>query len=143
MEIEFIRNVSEPCVYTKTTDHGIMLLLVYVDDILITGGDTVGIQVTCLKLGECFEIRNLETPTSFLKVQILRNADSIFLHHTTYLNKFLNECKITNSGSVATPLPQNIENMRIQPNTLRAALRLSSFHATHIQIVDQPTNYVL
>ncbi|CAL8133194.1 unnamed protein product [Prunus armeniaca] len=79
----FSQSPHDSAMFTCTSDHGIVILLLYVDDMVITGSDLDGIQ--CLKshLQACFEMKDLGQLRYFLG--------------------------LTDSKVVNTPLEQNVK----------------------------------
>ena len=53
----------------KTTSAGYVVLVIYVDDILLTGNDEVVISATKAYLQTHFVIRDLKTPRYFLGIE--------------------------------------------------------------------------
>jgi len=108
ISVGFIRNLREPCVYHKNGENGsIILLLVYVDDILVTGNNDSKIQEFIQLLKAKFDIRDLGFPETFLGIEITKTKSGLFLSQSKYiksLSEFINTSTSPYS-EVITPIP--------------------------------------
>ena len=68
----FRKSELDHTLFTLITPSGIICLLVYVDDTIITGSDKVGIQETKDYLTAVFEIKDLGEMNYFLGIEICR-----------------------------------------------------------------------
>lgn len=66
------------------TSQGFVCVLVYVDDLLITGSDSSMITKTKSCLHSTFPIKDLGTLKYFLGLEIARNKTGICLHQRKY-----------------------------------------------------------
>ena len=66
----FLSAVSDPTVMRKRTPHGCVVLVVYVDDIILTGSDEAKVAATKAYLSQHFVTRNLSPPRYFLGLKI-------------------------------------------------------------------------
>ncbi|KAL0745679.1 hypothetical protein Bca101_101817 [Brassica carinata] len=67
-----------------TTPSGMIALLVYVDDIIITGSDKEGIIATKEFLKSMFEIKDLGEMKYFLGIEICRSKEGLFMSQRKY-----------------------------------------------------------
>ncbi|KAL0641591.1 hypothetical protein Bca4012_103035 [Brassica carinata] len=70
--------------FTLTTSSGMIALLVYVDDIIITGSDKEGIIATKEFLKSMFEIKDLGEMKYFLGIEICRSKEGLFMSQRKY-----------------------------------------------------------
>ena len=54
-------------------------MLIYVDDIIIIGSDSKGIEEVVKDLNTTFALKDLEDLNFFLMIQVLKNQNSILL----------------------------------------------------------------
>ena len=66
-------------VFYRNSQPGIILLVVYVDDIVITGNDMAGISSLKSFLHRQFHTKDLEMLKYFLGVEVMRSKRGIFL----------------------------------------------------------------
>ena len=126
LSIGFHRNEREPCIYVKSNGSLVILLLVYVDDILITGSDTVGIHSTLELLQKRYIIKNLDYPSTFLNINIVKyEAGQLFLHQATYVESLLKRLNIQECNSVKIPMVPyaSQKSVRSDPEKLSLSYR--------------------
>lgn len=103
-KFNFITSKSDPCVFVRNEDSGIMILAIYVDDGLIMAEDTKAISSVIEHLRKEFEIKVLDLKC-FLGLEIDQQSDgSIHVHQQAYAQKILNRFGMANCNTVATPL---------------------------------------
>ena len=59
--------------FVYSLDHTIIYLLLYVDDIIVTGNDSTQIHNLITALGQVFELKDSGPLTYFLGIQITRH----------------------------------------------------------------------
>ena len=67
------KNKSDHFVFYKNSNYGIILLVVYVDDIVITGSDSKGILSLKSFVHSWFHTKNLGILKYFLGVKVMRS----------------------------------------------------------------------
>ncbi|XP_018464686.1 uncharacterized mitochondrial protein AtMg00810-like [Raphanus sativus] len=111
IDFGFVCSTSDPSLFTYSRDNNFMVLLLYVDDILLIG-NTVGIlQKLVDALSERFSMKDMETPTYFLGIEMQTLPDGVFLHQTAYVKEILHAAAMSDCNPMPTPLPQRIEEM--------------------------------
>ena len=81
----FRKSELDHTLFTLTTSSGIVVLLVYVDDIIITGSDKEGIKATKEYLKASFEIKDLGEMKYFLGIEICRSKEGLFMSQRKYV----------------------------------------------------------
>ncbi|KAI0495097.1 hypothetical protein KFK09_025244 [Dendrobium nobile] len=94
-----------------------IFLLLYVDDILVTGNNTAAIQTLIFALHSQFVLKNLGPTSLFLDIQVIRQATGLFLTQQHYAEKLLNESGLLDSKPTSTPTApkSNAQTMQNQP----------------------------
>ena len=100
---------SDPSLFTYHKDGKTLVLLLYVDDILLTGSDQV--DQLLKSLNSRFSMKDLGPPKYFLGVEIEAHSGGLFLHQTAYAKDILHQAAMSNCNSMPTPLPQQIDNL--------------------------------
>lgn len=77
--------------FTRHQGSKIIALIVYVDDIVVTGNDEVEITQLKKKLSKEFEIKDLGSLRNFLGIEVARSNQDIFLSQQKYVLNLLNE----------------------------------------------------
>jgi len=103
----FIRAFADDCLYIKRHEGNItLLILVYVDDIAITGPDGYHIISFKLFLGKDFEITDLGELKHMLGVLVTRDRSRrlIYLNQSAYIQRTITRFGLKNSTPVSIPL---------------------------------------
>jgi hypothetical protein len=75
--------------FFRRSDHGITLLLLYVDDMIITGDDVQGIQDLKRFLGQHFEMKDLSPLSYFLGLEVSSSSDGYYLTQAKYTSNLI------------------------------------------------------
>ena len=89
------------------TDKGTILLLLYVNDIIITGDDLNGIQELKDFLNQQFEMKDLEHLSYFLGLEITHSTDGLYITQAKYASELLSQAGLTDSKIIDTPIEVN------------------------------------
>lgn len=68
--------------FVRTSTSGIIVLLLYVDDIIITGSDVAGIPSLINSLSRCFEMKVTKVLHYILGMEVSRSPDRLVLTQT-------------------------------------------------------------
>lgn len=82
-------------------------VLVYVDDLVIGGNDSVAISQFKKYLGQCFHMKDLGHLKYFLGIEVARHTNGIFLSQRKYTLDILSETGLSGARPAITPLEQN------------------------------------
>ena len=93
--------------FLRCTDKGIILLLLYVDDMIITSDDLSSIQELKVFLSQQFEMKNLGHLSYFLGLEITYSTDGLYITQAKYASKLLSRVGLTDSKTVDTPVELN------------------------------------
>ncbi|PKU73081.1 Retrovirus-related Pol polyprotein from transposon TNT 1-94 [Dendrobium catenatum] len=88
-------------IYSSKSHH--IYLLVYVDDILLTGSSTVAIQSLIRNLQHNFQIRNLGGLNNFLGIHAISTPTSFHLNQASYASDILQRARFLTCKPVVTP----------------------------------------
>ncbi|KAL0745400.1 hypothetical protein Bca101_102107 [Brassica carinata] len=83
---------------------GIICLLVYVDDIIITGSDKIGIRETKEFLKSVFEIKDLGEMKYFLGIEICRSKEGLFMSQRKYALDLLKDAGVLGGKIAKMPM---------------------------------------
>src|SRR3954471_11130553 len=76
---DYCQSSSDHTLFIRRKDSKTTLLIVYVDDIVLTGNDTGEISRLKEQLAEEFEIKDLGVLRYFLEIKVARSPNGIFL----------------------------------------------------------------
>ena len=93
--------------FLRRTNKGIILLLLYMDDMIITGDDLNGIQEIKDFLSQQFEMKDLGHLSYFLSLEITHSTDGIYITQAKYASELLSQAGLTDSKTVDTPVELN------------------------------------
>ena len=104
--IGFEINKADHLLYVRRTG-GIVVIVVYVDDVIITGDCEEDIdQVKGLLKAE-FDMKDLGKLMYFLGIEVIQTADGIWLPQRKYVLDKLEKFGMTGCKPIATPIEQN------------------------------------
>ena len=89
------------------TDKCTILLLLYVDDMIITGDDFSGIQELKDFLSHQFEMKDLGHLSYFLGLEITHSTDGLYITQAKYASELFSQAGLTDSKTVDTPVEFN------------------------------------
>jgi hypothetical protein len=94
-------------VFYRHSGNQVTILAVYVDDIIITGDDTLEIAQLKKNLSKEFEVKDLGQLRYFLGIEIARSPRGIVLSQRKYVLDLLNETGMLGCRKASTPIEQN------------------------------------
>ena len=103
----FSASSCDSALFFRRSDHGITLLLLYVDDMIITGDDVQGIRDLKHFLGQHFEMKDLGLLSYFLGLEVSSSSDGYYLTQAKYTSDLISRARITDSKIVDTPIKYN------------------------------------
>ena len=106
------KSISNHFVFYRNSQAGIILLVVYVDDIIITGDDIAGISSLKSFLHGQFYTKDLGMLKYFLGVEVMRYKRIIFLSQRKYVLDLLPETGKLAAKSCQYPMVQSLHLTR-------------------------------
>ena len=97
----------DSALFLRRTDKGTILLLLYVDDIIITGDDLSSIQELKDFLNQQFEMKDLGHLSYFLGLEITHSTDGFYITQAKYASDLLSQVGLTDSKTVDTLVELN------------------------------------
>ena len=98
---------SDHTLFLKHQQGKVTALIVYVDDMIITGDDANEISMLQEQLSNEFEMKNLGGLKYFLGIEVARSKGGIFLSQRKYVPDLLAEVELLECRPVDTPIVQN------------------------------------
>lgn len=95
--------------FIRHTDKGYVLLLLYVDDMIITGDDIQGIQDLKMSLSQEFEMKDLGFLNYFLGLEVSYNSKGYYLSQAKYASDLVARAGFTDNKIASTPLETNVK----------------------------------
>ena len=100
---------SNHSVLKHTSARGKILLIVYVDDIIITSDDKKGIDDLNRYFRNSFQTKDLGKFCYFLGIEVARSKEGINLSQKKYMLDILEETELLGSKPVETPMGPNVK----------------------------------
>ena len=102
------KSKSDHSVFYRNSHSGIILLVVYVDDIVITGSDSTGISSLKSFLHGQFHTKDLGMLRYFLGVEVMRSKHEIFLSQRKYVLDLLSETEKLGAKPCSSPMAPGV-----------------------------------
>ncbi|KAK8928510.1 hypothetical protein KSP39_PZI017449 [Platanthera zijinensis] len=93
--------------FIRRHEQRVVILIVYVDDIVITGNDTEEIANLKTLLSAEFEVKDLRRLRYFLGIEVVRSEQSIFISQRKYVLDLLKETGMLGCVPTNTPMEEN------------------------------------
>uniref|UniRef100_A0A2N9G7D2 Integrase catalytic domain-containing protein n=1 Tax=Fagus sylvatica TaxID=28930 RepID=A0A2N9G7D2_FAGSY len=103
----FSSSSHDTALFIRRSDKGMILLLLYVDDMIITGDDHSGISDFKLFLHQQFEMKDLGHLSYFLGLEVSSDSTGYYLSQAKYASDLLSRAGLTDTKVVSTPLEMN------------------------------------
>ncbi|CAM8976460.1 unnamed protein product [Rhodiola kirilowii] len=100
----FQNSLNDYSLFTLSRDGAFLVLLVYVDDVLLTGTSDQLISDVKTYIHNKFQIKDLSHLKYFLGLEVPRSTTGIFLNQRKYALELLEEHNLSDSKPVKTPL---------------------------------------
>ena len=134
------KSKSDHSVFYRNSSSAIVLLVMYVDDIVITGSDSIGISSLKSFLHGQFHTKDLGMLRYFLGVDVMRSKHRIFLSQMKYVLDLLSEIGKLGAKPCSSPMAPGVHLTREgelfeDPKTYRRLLgKLNYFIVTRPDI---------
>ncbi|CAN6715703.1 unnamed protein product [Malus baccata var. baccata] len=100
----FTASLSDTSLFTKKDGDDLVILLLYVDDIILTGSNTSKINTAIQELSEVFDLKDLGRLTFFLGLQIhYKDNGDIFVNQTKYIKDLIHKTGLESCKPATTP----------------------------------------
>ena len=103
----YIASPYDSALFLRRTDKGTILLLLYVNDMIITGDNLSGIQELKDFLSQQFEMKDLGHLSYFLGLEITHSTDGLYITQAKYASDLLSRAGLIDSKTIDTPIELN------------------------------------
>lgn len=104
---EFIPSKADTSLFLKFTKTSTIFVLVYVDDILITGSSSEEIQALIRQLNNTFSLKDLGDLHYFLGIEVNPISTGLHLSQTRYITDLLTRANMDKAKALPTPMVSN------------------------------------
>ncbi|CAH9070946.1 unnamed protein product [Cuscuta epithymum] len=103
----FLQSYVDYSLFTRTRGAIQLNVLVYVDDLIISGNDSGAISAFKMYLSDCFHMKDLGSLKYFLGIDVARNPSGLFLTQRKYALDIISETGLLGAKPSAFPMDQN------------------------------------
>ena len=107
-------DLDDATLFVKKVGKTVVYLVVYVDDLLMTGNNESYIASIKKELGNFFEMTDLGYVHYYLGIEVTQHPKSIFLSQKKYIGDLLNRFGMTECNPLSTPMEQNLKLTSIE-----------------------------
>jgi Reverse transcriptase (RNA-dependent DNA polymerase) len=104
IEVGFKASSFDPSLFMAHHQGETLLILVYVDDIIVTGSNLIQVEQCINQLSRNFSIRNLGDLHFFFGIEVSKTPDGLLLTQTKYLTDLLQRVNMSTCKSVSSPM---------------------------------------
>jgi hypothetical protein len=105
----FQTSTADFSLYVKKTNHGIVVIVIYVDDLIIIGDSDTDIFDLKKFLKQKFEMKDLGELRYFLGIEVIQFPKGIWLLQRQYALNKLSKYAMTGCKPISIPLEQNVK----------------------------------
>ncbi|XP_028119403.1 uncharacterized mitochondrial protein AtMg00810-like isoform X1 [Camellia sinensis] len=110
LSMDFIQCHFDHTYFIRRQPNGrCIILLVYVDDIILIGDDTIGIAKVKQELSQVFDIKDLGPLKYFLGIEVARSRSGISLSQRKYTLDLLRDTGMIGCKPASTPMDPNLK----------------------------------
>ncbi|XP_022018834.1 uncharacterized mitochondrial protein AtMg00810-like [Helianthus annuus] len=114
-EYGYYQSNADHTLFLKRRNGLVTCLIIYVDDMIITGNDVEEIARLEKNLFSKFEMKDLGNLKYFLGIEVLRSKQGIFICQKKYVLDLLVETGLIDCKPADTPMAVN-HNLHMEPN---------------------------
>lgn len=115
----FHQSRADYSLFTKVSSNSFTVVLIYVDDMIITGNDNNAIAALKNSLRTKFRIKDLGQLRYFLGVEVARSTDGISVSQRKYALDILDEAGLLGAKPSPTPMEENIKLLPTEGDLLK------------------------
>ncbi|XP_071728180.1 uncharacterized mitochondrial protein AtMg00810-like [Rutidosis leptorrhynchoides] len=98
---------TDPSLFVYSSGHTLLYMLVYVDDIILTGNSQAAIDDIVQRLVRMFSIKGMGSLSYFLRIEVTRTGDDVILSQRKYIHEILECAGMYDTKPVSSPMTSN------------------------------------
>ncbi|CAA7024026.1 unnamed protein product [Microthlaspi erraticum] len=107
LTLGFKNSVADTALFVLQKGTTLLYLLVYVDDIVVTGNDPAAIEATIKNLATRFSLKDMGALSYFLGIEVIRTKQGLHLNQRKYILDLLHRMHMSDAKPIATPMATN------------------------------------
>ncbi|KAL8161261.1 hypothetical protein V2J09_012750 [Rumex salicifolius] len=100
----FVNSISDTSLFILNRGSATLYILIYVDDIIVTGNTPASVDKVIATLASKFSLKDMGNLHYFLGVEVTRSTDGIFLNQRKYVHDLLTRAGMSEAKAANTPL---------------------------------------
>ncbi|KAH9751306.1 hypothetical protein KPL71_014242 [Citrus sinensis] len=105
----FVNSSSDTSLFLRRSKSSLILILIYVDDILITRPNSSDLESFIAEFSTMFALKDLGALLYFLGIEVLYDTDCVYLSQRKYIRDLLSKVEMINSKDVETPMSTGLK----------------------------------
>ncbi|CAN6719196.1 unnamed protein product [Malus baccata var. baccata] len=105
----FLRSNADSSLFVRTGMRGRLMILIYVDDLIITGESETEIASLKQSLQETFAIKDLGRLKYFLGIEMATSSKGLFLNQRKYVTDLLKETNLLDCKPTTSPIDSKLK----------------------------------
>ena len=118
LSFSFTRNQYDSSLFLHTSTSGIVILLVYVDDVIITSTNCGLITKLQQLLHATFHMKDLGQLTYFLGLEVHYRSHGLFMNQHKYIQDLITLAGLEDTSSINTPMEVNVKYRKDEEDLL-------------------------
>ncbi|XP_059304047.1 uncharacterized mitochondrial protein AtMg00810-like [Lycium ferocissimum] len=106
LHLGFFCSKADSSLFVLHSSKGILLLLLYVDDIILTGNSSILLSELIVTLKSRFAMKDMGDLHYFLGIEVRRSSGGLFLSQNKYATDILERTQMMGARALHTPLSQ-------------------------------------
>ncbi|KAK1424826.1 hypothetical protein QVD17_20164 [Tagetes erecta] len=103
-KLGFVGSKTDPSLFVYSSNGTLLYMLVYVDDIILTGNNSQAINHVVQQLSTTFALKDMGSLSYFLGIEITSQGNDVVLSQRKYINDLLERANLTKAKPVSTPI---------------------------------------
>uniref|UniRef100_A0A803PR46 Reverse transcriptase Ty1/copia-type domain-containing protein n=1 Tax=Cannabis sativa TaxID=3483 RepID=A0A803PR46_CANSA len=104
LEWNFVNSRADTSLFLLKTPKFVIMVLIYVDDIIITGNSGLEVNNFITRLHKVFALKDLGALSFFLGIEVFRDETGMYLSQGKYVTELLKRVDMSNIKPCSTPM---------------------------------------
>ena len=107
----FTKSEADPCLFTKVNENGKVILIVWVDDIIISASNYDLLNDVKTFLSNSFQMKDLGPWNMFLGIEFIVSQNSISMNQSKYIQNILNRFGMSDCKPKSVPVDPSVYDL--------------------------------
>ena len=111
LKLNFVQSLADPCVYTRHSKNEITILIVWVDDIIVSSNSLSIVDDIKKCLSDKFKMKDLGEISCFLGIKFSRDGNVIKMDQSRFVENILNKFEMQNCKPRLSPCEEGLNKV--------------------------------